>query len=337
MSKPGQPPLHVDPVAQMTRLLEQYRTDVQPQMLTALTVRAAALGLSFTPDELVVLAALDTPARVQHFLNTQIYYNNDHATPDTEETVMSPRQVLQTGRAHCFEGATFAYAVNYLHGHDPRLVMLESSQDSEHNLVLYTDARTGLYGCNAHSAYPHLDGRAVEFSTIRALAESYYPWYYSDRSNNPDDRTLVGYSEPFDLVAKYGTAWMGRDDALWDIYYTYIDDAIVLHYLFDDSTSSHQYPLMRALKEKWIDIDAAGQPYVRIANLPPQALPLWHAFWITYGADAEPRRPRGKAREIELEFMQITGTTPIDLSENAGDFVYFLEKGYQIEHLLTKT
>ena len=33
-------------------------------------------------------AALDTPARVQEFLNTQIYYNNDHASPDLEELYM---------------------------------------------------------------------------------------------------------------------------------------------------------------------------------------------------------------------------------------------------------
>lgn len=72
---------------------------------------------------------------------------------------------------------------------------------------------------------------------------------------------------------------------------------------------------------------------MNIANLPPQALPLWHAFWNTYRE--EDRRPRGKAREIEQAFMRITNTTPIDLSENTGDFVYFLEKGYRIEQLLT--
>jgi len=333
MSKPGQPPIHIDPAEQMARLLDEYRASIEPRALAALTHRASDLCLPFTPDELTMLAALDTPVRVQHFLNTHIYYNNDHATPDTEETVMSPRQVLRTGRAHCFEGAMFAYAVNYLHGHDPRLILLESSQDSEHNLVQYVDPHTGLFGCNAHSAYPHLDGRSAEYAAIRAMAESYYPWYYSDRSNNPEDRTLVGYSEPFDLVAKYGVEWMGRNDALWDIYYTYLDDTITLHYLFDDSSSAHLYPLVRALKEKWIEIDATGQPRVNTANLPPQALPLWEAFWNTYRE--EDRRPRGKAREIEQAFMHITSTTPIDLSENASDFVYFLEKGYRVEQLLS--
>jgi hypothetical protein len=334
MSKPGQPPIHVDPAEQMAHLLDTHRASIEPRRLATLTDRVRELSLPFTPDELAVLAALNTPARVQHFLNTQIYYNNDHATPDTEETVMSPRQVLRTGRAHCFEGAMFAYAVNYLHGHGPRLVLLEASQDSEHNLVLYVDPQTGLFGCNAHSAYPHLDGRPAEYATIRPLAESYYPWYYSDRSNNPDDRTLVGYSEPFDLASKYGVEWMGRDDALWDIYYTYLDDTVMLHYLFDDSFASHLYPLVCALKDQWIEIDANGQSRVNTANLPPQALPLWHAFWSIYRE--EDRRPRGQAREIEQAFMRITNTTPIDLSENAGDFVYFLEKGYRVEQLLTR-
>jgi len=335
MSKPGQPPLDIDPAAQMALLLSVYRDDVSPQALASFTAHIASLGLAYTTDELIVLAALNTPPRVQQFLDTQVYYNNDHATPETEETVMSPRQVLRTARAHCFEGAMFAYAVNTLHGHNPRLVLLEASQDSEHNLVLYRDAQTGLYGCNAHSAYPHLDGRPAEYATVRELAESYHPWYYSDRSNDPNDLTLVGYSEPFDLVAKYGVAWMAGDEPLWDIYYTYLDDTVTLHNLIDDSPETHLYPLVRALRDGWIEVDANGQPFVNVANLPAQALPLWHAFWRAHGPN-DPR-PRGEAREIERQFMRITNTTPIDLSENASDFVYYLEKGYRVEQLLTRT
>ena len=329
MSKPGQPPFDLDPARQVASLLEVYRPSIHSQTVDRLASRVRELGLTFTADELCLLAALETPERVQEFLNTQVYYNNDHAHPDQEETAMSPRQVLQTARAHCFEGALFAYAVNYLHGHNPRLVLLEASQDSEHNLVLFTDPNTGLLGCNAHSAFPHLDGRPAVYNTLRALAESYVPWYYSDRSMDPNDLTLVGYSEPFDLVRKFGVGWMSSDQPLWDIYYTYIDDTITLHYLFDDSAETHLYPLIRALRDKWIQVDSHGQPFVSVESLPAQAQPVWHAFWQVY--DESKVRPR----EIEKQFMQLTGTTPLDLTDNAWDFVYFLERGYRIEQILT--
>ena len=136
---------------------------------------------------------------------------------------MPPRLVLRTGMAHCFEGAMFAYAVNFLHGHEPRLLMLEASQDADHNLVVCRDPRTGLWGANAQSRYPGLVGRPAEYPSLRALADSYVPFYFSDRTLDPTDLTLVGYSEPIDLTAKFGTAWMGSEAPLWDIYYTYVD------------------------------------------------------------------------------------------------------------------
>jgi hypothetical protein len=332
MSKPGQPPLHVDPVKQVLSFLDLYRAEVQPATLARLTACAHALELKFSDDELGLLAALDTPARVQLFLNTHIYYNNDHATPDTEETCLSPRQVLQRACAHCFEGALFAYAVNDLHGHDPRLVLLEASQDTEHNLVVFRDERSGLYGCNAHSAYAHLDGRPAEYASVRALAQSYYPWYYSDRSDDPNDMSLVGYSDPIDLTAKYGTGWMSSDVPLWDMYYTWLDDTVALHFLDDDSGGTHLYPLVHSLKAGWIQIDAQGHPFVNVENLPAEARVLWHAFWGVFGPDE--KRPHGKAREIEKRFTRLTCTTPLDLVENASDFQYFLDRGFRVEQLL---
>ena len=118
MSKPlspGQMPVHLEAEQQVRRLADLYRDVVNPASQARLAARVRELGLEFSRDELLVLAALDTPARVQEFLDTQIYYNNDHASAELEETAMSPRRVLQTALAHCFEGAMFAYAVDYLH------------------------------------------------------------------------------------------------------------------------------------------------------------------------------------------------------------------------------
>ncbi len=323
----------LEPVDQMRFWLDLYRPQVDEAVHARLVSRAGELKLEFTPDELVVLAALDTPARVQDFLNTQIYYNNDHASADQEETAMPPRQVLRTAHAHCFEGALFAYAVNYLHGHDPRWVLLEASQDPDHNLVLLRDPRTGRLGANAHSSWPHLDGRPMEYETLAALVDTYVPWYISDLTHDPHDRTLVGYSDPFDLTAKFGTEWIGTLDSVWDIYYTYVDDTARFHYLGDASGETHPYPLVRALTQGWIAFDAAGKPRVGVENLAPEARAVWHKFWKAFDPPMQP--VRGQARELEKEFMRLTGTTPVDLRDNADDFQYYLAAGYRVEQLLT--
>ncbi len=333
---PGEPIVRREPNDQLKYLADLFRRSAGGAARVAwFKAHTVGLGMHFTDDELMILSALDTPAKVQDFLNTQIYYNNDHASADSVETAMSPRSVLRTGMAHCFEGALFAYAVNYLHRHNPRFVLLEASQDPDHNLVVVQDVHTGLYGANAHSAWPHLDGRPAQFSTIRALAESYYPYYISDLTLNPNDHTLVGYSEPFDLTSKFGVMWMDSSEPLWDIYYTYIDDTVRFHYLPDDSGEPHLYPLVRALKDRWIQVDGQGKAFVSVADLSVEARELWDAFWRHYDSESN-QHPEGEAREIEKQFMRLTGTTPIDLRVNAGEFQDLLEHGYQVSDLLPK-
>ena len=298
--------------------------------------RCLSLGLAFDPDEAAVLAALDTPAKVQAFLDGEIHYNDDHASVDQEETAMPPRLVLRTGMAHCFEGAMFAYAVDFLHGHDPRLMMLEASQDADHNVVLWRDPASGLYGSNAHSRYPGLVGRPAEFETPRALGQTYVPLYYSDRTLDPRDLTLVGHSEPIDLAARFGTAWMASLGPLWDIYYTYIDDTVAFRYFAGDPGRPHLYPAVRALKENWVRLDAAGAPFVSLDDLPAGARDAWDAFWKAYSPERDGPKPRGRALEIERAFFLLTGTTPIDLDDNAFDLRFYLAAGYGLDRLLTR-
>ena len=332
---PDQPRVVRDPEEQVKYFANLYRASVNPDSLARLRARVDDLGFSFTDYELLVFAALDTPEKVQNFLNTQFYYNDDHVSVEQDETALPPRHVLWTGMAHCFEGALFAYAVNYLHGHSPRFMLLETTQDIEHNLVVWQDARTGLYGCNAHSTYPGLDGRAAQYPSLHALVESYYPYYYSIRSNDLSDIVLIGYSNPFDLTERFGTTWMASDKPPWDIYYTYIDESVTFHYLRDDSGAPHLYPLVRALKEKWIQVDSDSQGFVSVHHLPTAAQALWHEFWQLHSDAA--KRPADTAAEIEARFFRLTGTTPIDLFDHADDLQWFLAAGYRVEQLLTRT
>jgi hypothetical protein len=325
--------VRLPPEDQLRSFAELYRGSVDSAARGQFESRCEAFGLRFAADEIVILAALATPAKVQKFLDTRLYYNDDHASVEQEETAMPPRLVLRTGMAHCFEGAMFAYAVNFLHGHEPRLVMLEASQDADHNLIVCRDPAAGLYGANAHSRYPGLVGRPAAHPTLRALAESYVPFYYSDRTLDPKDLTLVGFSEPVDLTAKFGTAWMGSIKPLWDIYYTYIDDSVLFHYFVDDPGRPHLYPAVRALKENWVRLNAAGVPCVSLDDLPPGAKREWDAFWNVYSPEDGPR-PRGRATQIEQAFFRLTGTTPIDLDDIAFDFQFYLAAGYRIDQLI---
>jgi hypothetical protein len=327
--------VRLTPEEKLRKFAGLYHGAIDPDAAERFAARCDSLGLHFAGDEFAVLVALDTPAKVQDFLDTQLYYNDDHASLEQEETTMPPRLVLRTGMAHCFEGAMFAYAVNYLHGHEPRLVMLEASQDADHNIVVWRDPLTGLYGSNAQSRYPGLVGRPAEYPTVRAVADSYVPFYYSDRTLDPKDLTLVGYSDEIDLVAKYGAAWMASEEPLWDIYYTYIDESRLYHYFSGDPGRPHLYPAVRALRENWVRVDAQGKPYVSLDDLPAAARVAWRAFWKAYGPEDGPR-PRGKARELEREFFRLTGTTPIDLDDNAFDLQFYLAAGYRVDQLLIR-
>jgi hypothetical protein len=327
--------VRLSPEEKLREFAGLYRGSVSPEAARLFASRCDTLGLRFTDDEFAGLAALDTPAKLQDFLNAELYYNDDHASVEQEETAMPPRLVLRTGMAHCFEGAMFAYAVNFLHGHEPRLVMLEASQDADHNIVAWRDPGTGLYGSTAQSRYPGLVGRPAEYSTLRALAATYVPLYFSDRTLDPKDLTLVGYSEPIDLVAKYGTAWIASEEPLWDIYYTYVGDTVLFHYFDDDPGRPHLYPAVRALRDNWIRLDAAGKPFVSLADLPAGAREVWDEFWKAYGP-ADGPRPRGRARGIEQAFFRLTGTTPIDLDDNAFDLQFYLAAGYRIDQLIKR-
>ena len=111
------------------------------------------------------------------------------------------------------------------------------------------------------------------------------------------------------------------------------DDTLRLYGLFDDSGETYLYPLIQALKSRWIQVDAQGHPFVSVSDLPPLAQELWGAFWRAYEPET---RPHGEARDIERHFQCLYHTTPIDLQENAEDLMYFLERGYRIEQLLTR-
>jgi hypothetical protein len=128
--------------------------------------------IPFRPAERRLIRRLNTPARVQAFLNSLPY--NDEPKPEGE-TLRSFRGVLQRRTAHCLEAAIAAAVILEQHGYPPLVLSFESIDKLEHVLFVYR--RRGKWGSVARSRDPGLHGRKPVFRTARDLARSYFEPY----------------------------------------------------------------------------------------------------------------------------------------------------------------
>lgn len=159
-----------------------------------------------TRGELATLRRLDTPEKVQAYLDA-LTYNSE---PDGD-TVRSPRRVMRDRTAHCAEGAFLAAAAFRLHGRPPLLVDLEAVRDDDHVLAVYRER--GLWGAVATSKFAGLRYRAPVYRTVRELVVSYFEHYY----NWDGERTLRAYSRPVSLARFDRIGWMTAEEDLWPV------------------------------------------------------------------------------------------------------------------------
>jgi hypothetical protein len=157
----------------------------------------------WTAKERAVLSKLDTPARVQEFLNRMAY--------DPEAGTASPRRVLRERKANCFEGALFAAAAFRFHGRPPLLVDMRSWNDDDHVLAVFR--RNGAWGCVAKSNYTVLRFREPVYRSIRELMMSFFDVYF----NPIGQKTLRAYSVPFDVSRFDAREWMTTEEDISDI------------------------------------------------------------------------------------------------------------------------
>ena len=155
-----------------------------------------------------MLHRLTTPAKIQHFLDNEIAYNQEpHGA-----TCYSPSTVLRRRVAHCMEGALLAAMALRRLGYPPLLVDLEAVRDSDHVLAVYRVH--GRWGAIAKSDYAGLRSREPVYATIRELALSYFEHYY----NPAGEKTLRAYSRPVNLTRfDRSLQWMTTLDEVWDI------------------------------------------------------------------------------------------------------------------------
>jgi hypothetical protein len=124
----------------------------------------------FTPREWRLVQQLNTPSKVQRWLNA-LPYN----TETDRETLRSFREVIRTGQAHCLEAALAAAVILEQHGYPPIVMSIESKDWLDHVVFLYRVG--GRWGAIARSRDPGLHGRKPAFRSPRDVALSYVEAY----------------------------------------------------------------------------------------------------------------------------------------------------------------
>jgi hypothetical protein len=158
-------------------------------------------NFGLTPGNFRALRALNTPARIQRFLDALPYLYAD--------TAWSPQRALRERKGHCLEGALLAASALRIHGRPPLLMDLEAVHDDDHVVALYRER--GLWGGVAKSNFAGLRFRAPIYRTLRELALSYFEHYYNLRG----ERTLRSYSRPVNLTRLDNRHWMTSEEDVW--------------------------------------------------------------------------------------------------------------------------
>ncbi|MCC6187637.1 MAG: hypothetical protein IT318_01275 [Anaerolineales bacterium] len=156
---------------------------------------------ALTFAESTLIAGLDTPLKIQEFLDTLLY--------SAEDRYRAPLTVLRDRSAHCYDGAVFAAALLRRLGHPPLIVdMLPNERDDDHLLALFK--RDGHWGAVAKSNYSGLRYREPIHRTLRELVLSYFEDYF----NPAGEKTLRAYTVPLNLARFDRLEWEARDEAL---------------------------------------------------------------------------------------------------------------------------
>jgi hypothetical protein len=149
---------------------------------------------NLTDKELRIFRSLNTPAKIQDFIN-RLEYNYGTGS-------RSPRLVLVTGEANCFEAAVFAAAARRLNGYEPLIMDLRAVRDEDHVLALYKF--NNFWGAMGKSKFIGLMYREAIYKSPRELALSYFEFYY----NYNHEKTLREYSLPLNLKIFDNSNWM---------------------------------------------------------------------------------------------------------------------------------
>ena len=170
-------------------------------------MRQAMFKKYLSPGEYQLLKRLDSPAKIQNFLDTlPINFET------SGETYMSVRRTLAAGTAHCFEGALLAAAALSYHGRPALILDLRTlPSDEDHVVALFQE--DGYWGAISKTNHPVLRYRDAIYSTLRELALSYFHEYTYPLTGK---KTLREFSSrPFDLSRHDPSTWVTADEDLF--------------------------------------------------------------------------------------------------------------------------
>lgn len=145
----------------------------------------------FSGKRLSALRRLDSPRKVQDFLDYNLSYNDSKPN-----TCLSPLEVLKQGKAHCIEGAMLAAAAFLFHDRRSLLLDLRANpRDDDHVIAPFVEK--GRWGAVAQSHFCGLRYREPVYASFGELARSYFEFYYNYRG----EKTLREFSGPLDTAA----------------------------------------------------------------------------------------------------------------------------------------
>ncbi|MEJ2374366.1 MAG: hypothetical protein P8Y71_02765 [Pseudolabrys sp.] len=157
-----------------------------------------------TPAERRVFARLDTPHKIQDFLDRMPANFEPNG-----DTARSPRSMLKARVAHCSEGAIFAAAVLAYHGRPAWLMDLRAlPSDQDHIVTLFKER--GLWGAISKTNHAILRWRDPIYRSARELAMSYAHEYALPGGK----KSLLEFSRPFSLTRFAPARWVTAPDDL---------------------------------------------------------------------------------------------------------------------------
>ena len=176
--------------------------------MTSLRYRNALRAL-LTPAEHRLFARLDTPQKVQDFLDRMPANFEPNG-----DTAMSPRSMLKARVAHCSEGAIFAAAALAFHGRPAWLMDLRAlPSDQDHIVTLFKER--GLWGAISKTNHAILRWRDPIYKSARELAMSYAHEYALPGGK----KSLLEFSRPFSLTRYAPARWVtAPEDLDWLLY-----------------------------------------------------------------------------------------------------------------------
>ena len=186
-----------------------------------------ALNDLLTPAERRQFARLDTPGKIQDFLDRMPV----NFEPDGD-TIMSPRRMLKARVAHCAEGALFAAAALMFHKKPVWLVDLRA-RPSDHDHVIAVFKQHGRFGAISKTNHSILRWRDPIYKSVRELAVSYAHEYCLPSGA----KSLLAFSRPFSLARYAPSRWVTAEEDL--------------HWLMEAlDTSPHQDVAPKRIKQR---------------------------------------------------------------------------------------